>query len=178
MKQNFLIIVLLTNSIAVFSQAINSTISKNDLATCKIENEKLKQENEYLKKSLNILQPIKSVEQDGLEFKLIKCEGKIKEQNINLTFILTSHKANDEFQFMSAQTIDLQGNDFSTYEINLGNKGTRNTLFTDTPVQTKIVFNKVLPSTKKLKLLNIKYYGIGAFKEGYFEFKDLEVIWR
>lgn len=180
MKLKFLIIVLLTNASVVFSQAKKTTTCQNDLTTCKTENEKLKQENDYLKKSLNVLTPLKSLTQDEVEFKITKCEGNIKEQTIIITFYLTNHKANSSFRMDDAQTIDVQGKDFNTYEISLGNKGNSNNLYTDTPLESKIKFYKVLPSIKILKLLSVNQspYSLGILKTGNFEFRDLEITWK
>ena len=67
------------NGFAQNSQC-DSVKKKNDQLTESIK--VLSKENEYFRKSLNILTPIKSVEQGGLTFNLTKCEGNIKEQTI------------------------------------------------------------------------------------------------
>ncbi len=163
MKKNLLIFALIiTNVFISFSQ-----VTKCDLVIK--ENQELKQQNDYLRKSLQIFEPMKIVENDDVEIRLVKCDGKTKEQLIIMTFVLINHKANDSFTFFRSQMIDIQGNDFSANEINLGNSYRSNTLYTDTPMQAKIVFNKVLPSTKILKLINLDT------QKGNYEFKDIEV---
>jgi hypothetical protein len=157
MKFTILTFALLVNAISVFSQVANSHTLITDLANCKADNGKLQQENDYLKKSLNILQPIKVFKSDGLEFNLLKADGNIKEQTVTFTFALTNRKANNDFQFASAQAIDIQGNDFKASNINIGQQGKRNKLYTDTPIKTIIEIRQVLPSTKIFKVLNAEY---------------------
>ena len=175
MKITSLLLTFLLSS-ASFAQNLNTL--KADLAACNANGQKLQEENDYLKKSINILKPIKSLEQDNLEVNLLKCEGNIKEQTIIITLALTSHKANSEFQFNSSQIIDLQGKDFKTFEMYLGKERNRNKLYTDTPLEAKFRFNQVLPSIKILKLFSAGYYSVDLFKEGSFEFKDINVNWK
>lgn len=164
----------LSSIAAAQSTAVQKTVS----TPCQQELSKVQAENEYLKKSLNILTPIKTVEQDELEIKLVRCDGNIKEQTITIGLILISHKANSEFQFGSSQAIDLQGRELNVGTINLGNKIVRNTLFTDTPIQATFKFIQVLPSIKIIKILSASYYNVGLFKEGVVQFKDIVINWK
>lgn len=159
-----------------FAQNVNTL--KADLAICNANGQKLQAENDYLRKSINVLKPIKTLEQDDFEVRLLKCDGNIKEQTITVTLALTSHKANSEFQFSSGQIIDLQGKDFKTYERYLGKEKDRNKLYTDTPLEATLRFSQVLPSIKILKLFSVGYYSVGLFKEGSFEFKDIDINWK
>lgn len=175
MKTTVTTLLITLSSVAV---AQNTAIQKAGSVLCQTELSRVQAENEYLKKSLNVLTPIKTVEQDELEIKLVKCEGNIKEQTITIGLILTSHKANSEFQFSSSQTIDLQGRELNPSGINLGKESVRNTLFTDTPIQATFKFIQVLPSIKILKIFSASYYDVGLFKRGNFQIKDIEVNWK
>jgi hypothetical protein len=173
MKLKFFVIIILSfaNTNTVFSQATNC----NDL---KAENIKIKQENEYLKKTLGILQPIQNLVQNEVELKIVKVDGSIIDQTVTFILYITNHKANDYFQFATAQAIDVQGKEYNTGQIFLGNGGVRNKLFTDTPLEVKVKFSKVLPSTKIFKVLNLESFKTGIFNKGNFEYKDLEINWQ
>jgi hypothetical protein len=179
MKLNLLTLGLLFNCGLLFSQTNTNISIKNELITCKNENEKIKQENDYLKKSLNIQQPIKNLIQNEVELKIVKIEGNIKEQTITFTLFITNHKANDDFQFnTNAQAIDFQGKEYTSDKIYIGNSYVRNKLYTDTPLEVKVKFMQVLPSTRILKIFNLESYQTGIFDSGNFEFRDLEINWK
>ena len=174
MKLKFfaIIILLFANANAVFSQGTNCN-------ALKAENVKIKQENEYLKKTLGILQPIKNLVQNEVELKIVKIDGSIKDQTVTFILYITNHKANDDFQFnQTAQAIDVQGKEYNTDQIHLGNSWVSNKLFTDTPLEVKVKFSKVLPSTKIFKVLNLVSYKRGVFDSGNFEYRDLEINWK
>jgi len=178
MKNIALIVMCICFSYNGFAQnsQCDSVKKKNDQLTESIK--ALSKENEYFRKSLNILKPIKSVEQGGLTFNLTKCEGNIKEQTITLTCFIINHKANSEFQFEKANLTDIQGNNFLSYDFKIGNQDVRNMLFTDTPLGTKITFKNVLPSTQMIKMIGLSYYGTGLFEKGTFIFNDIAVAWK
>jgi len=164
-------LLIITSAKTIFSQA-------KDCSALKFENEKIKQENEYLKKTLNILQPVKSLVQNEVELKIAKIEGSIKDQTVTILLYITNHKANDYFQFGKVKAIDIQGKEYVRDQINFGSSLARNKLFTDTPLEVKIKFSKVLPTTKIFKLLYIESYKIGVFDSGNFEYRDLEINWK
>jgi hypothetical protein len=136
--------------------------------------EDLKKENEYLKKALGILSPIKTVTANKIDFTISRCEGNIKEQTIDLTLILTNHAANTDISFRRAVAVDIEANEYETYKINIGSSGSNNKIYTDVPVKTIIKFEKVLPSVKMLKIISIEFTG----SNGGFEYKDIPVTWK
>lgn len=161
-----------------FSQNTKLDELWDELNNCKQNMAKLQEENDYLRKSLNVSRPVTAFEQDDIEVKLMKCTGNIKEQTITVVMVLTSHKPNGDFQFRSSQAIDLQGKSFEQYYIQLGGLSSRNRLYTDTPMEAVIKFTQILPSTKILKLINVFYHGVGLFSAGSFEFKNIDINWK
>lgn len=153
-------VIFLLNIQSIFAQSSNC--------------EDLKKENEYLKKALDILTPIKIVTVSKVDFSIAKCEGNIKEQTIDLTLILTNHAANNDISFRRAVAVDIEANEYATYEINVGSGGASNKIYTDVPVKTMIKFKKVLPSVKLLKIISIEFTG----SNGGFEYKDIPVTWK
>lgn len=134
-------------------------------------------ENEYFRKTLNILTPVASVERGGLTFNLTKCEGNLEAQTITLTFFIINHRANSDFQFEKSNFVDIQGKNFESYGIQIGGR-IRNKLFTDTPVEAKVTFKQVLPATKMIQVAHLSYFGTGLFEQGSFSFKDIAVTWK
>ena len=78
----------------------------------KSENEALKiEKNDYLRKVLEVNKPIKEEEKDGVNAKITKVEGNLKEKTIYITFLIES-KVNNRiiFYVKGADIIDLEGN--------------------------------------------------------------------
>lgn len=139
----------------------------------------VQKENEYLKKALQITTPTKSATSAKIDFNLIKCEGNIKEQTVELILTLVNHDAHKDFQFASAKAIDVEANEYTTYDMNIGSAQSRNKLYTETPVKAVIKFKKVLPSVKLLKLIPIEYYDSEQpGRHAGFEYKDIPVSWK
>jgi hypothetical protein len=134
----------------------------------------IKKENEYLKKALNILAPIKKATSNKMDFLLTKCEGNIKEQTITVTLVITNHGPNTDLSLSKSVGVDVEGNEYQTHRINIGSESFRNKVFTDVPVKTTFTYEKVLPSVKLMKLIAID---IGGNDPG-FEYKDIPVTWK
>lgn len=92
-----------------------------------------------------------------------------------MTFV--NHNANEAIQYYDTQAIDVEGNEYKGSKHSIGSEGTRNTLYTDTPVKSTITFSKVLPSVKIIKLVHIHFlYNKPLDVE--IEFKDLPITWK
>jgi hypothetical protein len=141
--------------------------------------DELKKENEYLRKALQITTPVKTTTSSRIDFNLVSCEGNIKEQSVELVLTLVNHAANRTFQFSAANAIDMEANEFETYDIKIGSGDSRNSIYTDVPVKTIIRFKKVLPSTKMLKLVAIEYFDeVTPGKKIGIEYRDIPVAWK
>ena len=136
--------------------------------------EEVKKENDYLKKALNILAPIKSATSNKMDFNINKCEGNLKEQTINLTLVIINHGPNTDLGLRKAVAVDAEGNEYETYGIRIGSGGSTNKVYTDVPVKTLFEFKKVLPTVKLLKIIAIEFTG----NNGGFEYKDIPVTWK
>lgn len=136
--------------------------------------EEIKKENEYLKKALHILTPVKAVTSKNIDFNIYKCEGNITEQTITLTLVITNHGPNADLNFRKAIAVDAEGNEYETYAIKIGSGGSNNKIFTDVPVKSLFEFKKVLPTVKLLKIIAIEFGGSDAG----FEYRDIPVTWK
>lgn len=137
----------------------------------------LKKENEYLKKAIKFTTPTKTVSSSKIDFNLIKVEGNTKEQSVDIVLTLTNHDVNKDIGFRNAVAIDIEANEYETRDIKVGSGGSRNKIYTDTPVKAVIRFTKILPGVKMLKLVPISYYG-GSTGSISIEFKDLSIDWK
>jgi hypothetical protein len=152
--------VLFFNVQTIFAQSVNC--------------EDVQKENDYLKKALHILSPIKKVTAKNIDFNISNCEGNNKEQTIDLTLVLTNHGPNTDLGLRKAVAVDAEGNEYETYQIKIGSGSSNNKVYTDVPVKTIFKFEKVLPSVKLLKLIAIEFTG----NNGGFEYKDIPVTWK
>lgn len=140
--------------------------------------DELKKEVEYLKKTLKILTPTKTISSGKIDFNLLKVEGNTKEQTVNIIMTLVNHDANRNFQFKTTKGIDLEGNEYDFSQMLLGKETYGNTLYTDVPLKCVITLKKVLPTVKMLKLVPVLYYDGEPGHSVTIEFKDLTIDWK
>lgn len=137
----------------------------------------VKKENEYLKKTLQINTPIKTVSAVNIDFNVIRVEGNSKDQTVTLVMTFVNRNANERLQYYDTRAIDVEGNEYAGSNHSIGSAGTSNTLYTDTPVKSTITFPKVLPAVKVIKLVHIHFlYNKPLDVE--IEFKDLPITWK
>ncbi|QEH43811.1 hypothetical protein [Chitinophaga sp. XS-30] len=139
--------------------------------------DELKKENEYLKKAIKFTTPTKTLTSSKIDFNLIKVEGNTKEQSVDIVLTLTNRDVNKNINLSKAVAIDIEANEYETYNTKIGSGGSRNKIYTDTPVKTVIRFTKILPGVKMLKLVPISYYDESGNTVG-IEFKDLTIDWK
>ncbi len=140
--------------------------------------EELKKENEYLKKAMRVTTPLKTITSSKIDFNFLECKGNTKEQTVEFVMSLVSHDANQEFQFNETSAVDMEGNEYPYGNVSIGGKGVRNTIRTDIPIKTVVVFKKVLPAVKMLKDIAISYFYGEPGHHIEIEFKDVPVKWQ
>jgi hypothetical protein len=139
---------------------------------------KAKEENEYLRNALKIGKPIKEVNSDNIDFKLLKVEGNSKSQTITATLTLKTSAANWYIMSSVKSIIDIDGNEYKLKSHTIGAGSSRQIEFnTDVPIKCTYTFEGILPSVKMIKLFNFDYTHKSG--EKYFvEFRDLSVDWK
>ncbi|MRG44651.1 hypothetical protein GFS24_05975 [Chitinophaga sp. SYP-B3965] len=138
---------------------------------------KLKEENAYLRASLKINEPIKVVNSDKIEFKLLKAEGNAKSQSITFTFVLLTSAANWEIEQRIKSIIDIDGNEYELKSKTIGAKSYGDiVLNTDVPIKCTFTFGGVLPAVKLIKLFKFEYYYPGQTR--FAEFRDISIDWK
>lgn len=171
--------------IATLSNAQTKTVST--INPC----DDLKKENEALKKSLNINQPISTVTDNEIEFNITKVKGDIKSQMVTIEFLLTNKIKNrqvglskgtmkivsvegDVLKLEKYLIPEIQSYDYNNLHIELN---------TDVPIKCSFTFGTLLPSNQYIKLLNLPYLvfnysGTEETNKGATEFKDLKIEWK
>lgn len=164
-------------TISVWTIVCTLLLLNTHVASAQSNCDELKKENAYLKKTLQITTPTKTASAANIDFNIIKVEGSTKDQTITLVMTFLNHNANEGIQYYDTKAIDVEGNEYKGSNHSIGSSGTRNTLYTDTPVKSTVTFTKVLPSVKIIKLVHIHFlYNKPLDLE--IEFKDLSVTWK
>ena len=160
---------------------------KSENEALKIEKNALKQENDYLRKVLEVNKPIKEEEKDGVNAKITKVEGNLKEKTIYITFLLES-KVNNRiiFYVTGSDIIDLEGNTIQYDIFKLNDIEKKLTSGVPTKMRLafsyKTTFENGIPSVIKLVRVNADRNDISYAPDGNFrinlEFRDLDVVWK
>lgn len=144
----------------------------------KIELDKLKEENEYLRNSLNLNKSINVINADNIEFKLLKAEGNAQSQTITCTLVLTTHAPNWYINSSVKSIIDINGNEYKLKSHTIGAKSYGAVaLNTGVPIKCTYTFRGVLPSVKIIKLFKFEYTH-SAGEPFYVEFRDITIDWQ
>ncbi|MFA4851720.1 MAG: hypothetical protein WC868_05760 [Bacteroidales bacterium] len=133
----------------------------------------LESENEYLKKVIQLNQPILEVEADKVEYKLVKCEGNKKTQTVTLEFLIINKQANLNFLLNNSIIIDLNGNSF-----NSGYDNINTTIYTDVPLKGKQTFSGILSDVLYIKLFKFDTFSMQTEKHNNIEFRDIKISWK
>ncbi|WP_300599951.1 hypothetical protein [Niabella sp.] len=140
---------------------------------------KLKEENAYLRKSLNIKEAsLKQATSDSFSFSLIRCTGNKTEKQIDLEILITNLSGNRKIQFSPdtyARAIDVQGNVYTPDAIKIGAEKYASDIYQDVPLKLSFSFVKLDPSVALLKLISLKYFVPGRYVEKEVLFKDIPV---
>lgn len=131
-----------------------------------------------MKNALKIGKPIKEVNSDNIDFKLLKFEGNSKSQTITATLTLKTSAANWYIMSSVKSVIDIDGNEYKLKSYTVGASSYQKIDFnTDVPIKCTYTFDGVSPAVKVIKLFKFDYtHRLG---EKYFvEFRDLSVDWK
>ncbi len=159
---------------------------KSENEALKIEKNALKQENDYLRKVLEVNKPIKEEEKDGVNAKIIKVEGNLKEKTVYITFLLEAKINNRSFYVPEADIVDLEGNTMGLDYSKLNDNQKKLTLGVPTKMRLafsyKTAFENGIPSVIKLVRVAADNEDESYSLDGKFrtklEFRDLDVVWK
>ena len=159
---------------------------KSENEALKIEKNALKQENDYLRKVLEVNKPIKEEEKDGVNVKIIKVEGNLKEKTVYITFLLEAKINNRSFYVPEADIVDLEGNTMGLDYSKLNDNQKKLTLGVPTKMRLafsyKTAFENGIPSVIKLVRVAADNEDESYSLDGKFrtklEFRDLDVVWK
>lgn len=161
---------------------------KSENEALKIEKNALKQENDYLRKVLEVNKPIKEEEKDGVNAKITKVEGNLKEKTVYITFLLEAKINNRSFFVPEANIVDLEGNTMGIDYSKLVNNDSQKKLTLGVPTKMRLAFSyktafeNGIPSVIKLVRVAADNEDESYSLDGKFrtklEFRDLDVVWK
>ena len=182
------ILVLATLVVSTFGIAQTNTDIKEEIDQIKIEISKLKSEintvksqNIYLKKTLDINQPILQLKENNNEYRITKVIGNSKEKTISINFLIESLDANKKSNLDDFTLVDLNGNE---YKINFQKSSSPYLkLTTKVPLNIHITFDNVNDEVKMIKLFKFRTKNTlenDRLNSQYSiqEFRDLNVTWQ
>ena len=163
-------------SILSISQCFSQT--QSNCEKLKTEIGQLKEENLSLRNSLKIGEPIKEINYDNINFKLIGLIGDNRSQTVTFTFKISSSLANWYIRSAIRSIIDIDGNEFKlkSYVNGTNDNGSTIYLNTDVPMKCNYTFEGILPTVKVIKLMKFNYSHNSDSK--FVEFRDLTIDWR
>lgn len=149
--------------------------------------EALKKENESLKKSLNINEPIVTETFGDIEFKIIKVQGDKKTQMVTIDILMTNNIQNREVKINKnfLKTVTIEGDVFNVGSSIVGGVSYATNVYLNTgvPIKSSFSFGTMLPSNEYIKLFNFAFtilhpQDFYQSKDWAVEFKDLKIEWK
>lgn len=149
----------------------------------------LKKENENLKKSLGLQEPISSITVNNIEIKIKKVVGDKKSQLILVELVMLNKIENRNIEVKSEweksiKLVTVEGDVLFSNEIIIPSESIYKIflLNTDTPIKCNFKFGPLLPTNEYLKLFEfnfiVKNIQTGKQSNEKVEFKDLKITWN
>jgi hypothetical protein len=177
---------ILTSTLMLALTALNAQTKPSTTKPTIVNNQcdELKKENEFLKKTLSINEPIKTYADNNIEIKLVSAKGNIKTQKITIEYLITNKIQIRNFKIDAniEQIVSMSGDiipltkGYSVFDVELN---------TDIPIKTALEIGTILPENTIIKFLTMKYllYKSGTTFYGWTptgvaEFKDIPVTWK
>lgn len=181
--------VLLIFTQILSAQKTDCSDVKLDLQNSKVQNAELSKQVEYYKETLNLLKPIRTVNIDGMEINITKIVGSQKDKRLSVTIVYQNKESETRsfFQCEQAFLIDLQGNQFQTFEVYVApNKGIRaEKILPNIPTKASIAFktteptNPIEPTTPVIRTLTLKVFAKNHMDSPYSAiFENIPVVWE
>lgn len=189
MKKSFLFFALSAVTSVGFAQTSIETLKK-DLSKAKIENQKLKDENNFFKEKLNLcnslvndtVTQVKSFS-DLYNVRIVSCKGDRVSQTVTIEFLVKHNLTNQDLVLdlvdqHGSIVVDVLGKSYP-YTVN----NYKATIFTG--VETRIVLkvSNILPGTEAFSIASIrmKTLDTGNWVDGhnyaFTEFRNLKIVW-
>lgn len=129
----------------------------------------------------------------NFEVKLLSADGDINQQTVALTFLISHKLIHQQVCFNGrdqSKLYDFNGNEYNGNDVSVGSatKGiigsdACNKIPTNIPVKAKVVFNKILPTTKEFSYAEIKvgyksFDSNDMYQYGTIEANNIKVDWK
>ena len=163
-----------------FSQT-NCENLKKENEVLQSTNKILTSENEYLKKIVEINNPISETEKDNSTFKITKVIGNKAEKTIAVTFLVEAKDENKEMTIQDISIIDIEGNEYEIDFYKSSNPFTK--LALNVPLKLTFSFKNIENQPLFIKMFRFKITSqpkrnLFENTKSNLEFKDLKVNWN
>lgn len=147
------------------------------------EIQSVKSENIYLKKALDINQPILEVKGENTTYKITKVQGDKSKKLVTITLLIEPIHENESFYIDECSTFDIEGNEIKMDYFK--SEEYQGEIFLNTPKKIKLTFvykdvEEGMPQIIKLLRFKNRYHtkNTGGFgKSERIEFKDFKVTY-
>ena len=179
MKKHILISAILLSG--VFYAQSNCDNVKLENTNLKSANQIIKTENDYLKKNLEINEPILESEKDNNNFRITKVIGSKADKTITITFLIETKDSNIKMDISNVSLIDLEGNEYKVDYFKSSSPTQK--LPANVPLKIYFTFNEIAEQPLLIKLFR---FSTRNEPEGHplkwtnskLEFRDLKVNWN
>jgi len=189
MKVKIITLVACMLTVTVFkAQTKSATVSSTAKTNPPVDMcELLKKENELLKKTLNIGEPIISKVYGEVEFKIVKVRGDKQTQMVTIDVLMTNLVQNRSLSVNMSlvKIVTLEGDVLKLKNSVIGGDGYAADVYlnTDVPIKSTFSFGTMLPTNEYIKLFNLAFTILHPNdyqqnNKGAIEFKDLKIDWK
>lgn len=186
MKKTFLFLALSATASYGYTQTSVETLKK-DLAKSKTENEKLKDENNFLNEKLNLcttlandtVTQIKSFS-DLYSVQVVSCKGDRVTQTAKVDLLLTHKTVNQKLtvNYFHSNAVNSLGEQLKLSFINSADFFN---VYTDTPIRVTVTVKNVLPGTDMISMLALQMSTCpidqASHNPSYTEIRNLKIVW-
>ena len=178
MKKNFIFSALLFSGIFYAQTCENIKLENTNLKT---EIQTIKTENDYLKKVLEINNPILESEKENNNFRITKVVGNKADKTISITFLVDAKDPNIKMHISNLSLIDLEGNEYKVDYFK--SSSPTHKLPANVPLKIYFTFKAIVDQPLLIKLFR---FSTRNEPEGHalkwtnskLEFRDLKVNWN
>ena len=179
MKKNILMSAILFSGL--FYAQSNCDNLKLENTNLKSEIQSVKNENDYLKKVLEINSPILESEKNNDNFRITKVTGDKTDKTISITFLVEAKDENKKMTIQDISFVDLEGNE---YQADLY-KSSRPfpELSANVPLKLAFSFKDISDEPKIIRIFKFRVTtqptrNLFENKRSELEFRDLKVSWN
>ncbi|UOG75624.1 hypothetical protein MTX78_03300 [Hymenobacter tibetensis] len=116
---------------------------------------------------------------EKVEVTIARCIGNRKTQTVSVELLLKNTGPTRDLQFQQITGVDAAGEEYRTFDIQIGSGGIRNKVPTDVAIKTRAVIPKILPATKSFQVLTCMVFSdVNIGRTINLEFRNVPIVWQ